>query len=70
MNNIKSTIFKRGTQISIYTLVQYFECAYYITLLYVCYNRGMFKCEITFSPYLSASLKHEVLRLKESEDEQ
>ena len=32
--------------------------------------KEIFKCKITFSPYLLASLKHEVLRLKESEDEQ
>ena len=70
MNSVKGTIFKRGTQISIYTLVQYFEGTYYIILLYACYSKRVFKCEITFSPYSSASLKHKVLRLKEFEDKQ
>ena len=70
MNNAKSSIFKRGTHISIYTLVQYFKCTYYLILLYACCNKRVFKCKTTFHPYLSASLKHEVLRLKESENEQ
>ena len=70
MNKAKSTTFKKGTQISIYTLIRYFECTYYVILLYACHNKRVFKCKITFSPYLSASLNHEVLRLKESEDEQ
>ena len=70
MNNVKSTIFRRGTQIGICTLVQYFECTYYIILLYACYNKRVSKCEITFSPYSLASLRHEILRLKESEDKQ
>ena len=39
-------------------------------LLYACYNKRVSKCEITFCPYSLATLKHEVLRLKESEDEQ
>ena len=34
------------------------------------YNKRVFKCKITSSPYISALLKCEVLRLKESEDEQ
>ena len=70
MNNVKSTITKGGTQISIYIPVQYFECTYPILLLYIFYNKRVFMCEITFSPYSFASLKGEVLRLKESEDEQ
>ena len=39
MNNAKSTIFKRGIQISIYTLIQYFEYTYYLILLHACYNK-------------------------------
>ena len=70
MNNIKSTIFKRGTQISVYTLVWYFKCSYYLILLYACYNKRVLKCEITFRPYSQASLKCRVFRLKESKDEQ
>ena len=39
MNNAKSTIFKKGIQISNYTLIWYFECTYYLIILYVCYNK-------------------------------
>ena len=31
----------------IYTLILYFECTYYLILLYACYNKRVFKCEIT-----------------------
>ena len=55
MNNLKSVKIKGGIQISIYISVQYYECAYYLTLLYmyILYNKRVFKCEITSSPYLS-----------------
>ena len=59
-------------QISIYISVQYYECAYYLILIYIYifYNKRVFKCKITSSPYLSAPLKVQVLRLKETENEQ
>ena len=66
MNNFKSIINKGRIQISIYILVQNYESAYY--LIYI-YNKRVFKCEIMSSPYLFTLLKHEVLRLTESEDE-
>ena len=56
-------------QISIYTLIQDFECAYYIILLYVYSNKRVFNCKTTISSYSMATLKHRVLRHKESEDE-
>ena len=45
-----------------------------ITLYYCIYtyirNKRVFKCEITFSPYCVCCSKEQVLRLKESKDEQ
>ena len=51
--------------------IWYFECTYYYFIqLYACNNKGVFKSEFTSNPYLLASPKHKVLRLKESKDEQ
>ena len=71
MNNFKNIINKGRIQISIYIWVCHYECAYYLILvhIYISYNKRVFKCKITSSPYLSALLKCEVLRLKESKDE-
>ena len=69
-NNAKSIIYKKEVQINIYTLIQYFKCTYYIILLYACYNKRVFKCSITFSPYSFSTIKVWSLRLKESEDKQ
>ena len=44
-----------------------FNILYYYT--YIFYNKRVFKCKITSSPYLAILQKHKVLRLKESEDE-
>ena len=73
MNNFKNIINKGRIQISIYILVQYYECAYYLILLHIyiyIYNERVFECRFTSSSYLSALQKCKVLRLKESEDEQ
>ena len=72
MNNFKGIIIKGRIQISIYILVQYYECVYYLILLqiFIFYNKRVFKCKITYSPYSSTPLKCKALRLKESKGKQ
>ena len=61
MNNAKSTIIKRGTQISIYTLIQYFECTY-ILYYYILIIIGVFKCKITMYHTEMAAINYFCIR--------
>ena len=47
MNNAKSTALKREIKISIYTLIWYFKCTYYLILLYAYHNKRELKCKLT-----------------------
>ena len=78
MNNFKSIIIKGRIQMSIvywcniasvFIILHYCIYIYIYIYIYIFYNKRVFKCKITSSPYLSTLKKYEVLRLKESKDE-
>ena len=67
MNNFKNII-NEGTDTDKYLyigmILRVCLLPYTIAYTYIFYNKRVFKCKITSSPYLSTLLKCEVLRLK------